>query len=86
MDEQRKEEILEQSLELAFNLKNKNMMAQGLSAIIPGLDKSKKTEISEKVFYLKCMGRCTYLHKGADALLRRAETLSSLAPYLDVSC
>ncbi len=86
MDKQRKEEILEQALELAFNLKGKSMMAQAISAIIPGLDKSKKKEISEKIFYLKRMGRCTYLYDRAAVLRKRAETLSSLAQYSDISC
>jgi hypothetical protein len=86
MDEERKEEILGQALELAFKLKDNGMKVQALSAIIPYLDESKQSEISVKVIYFKHMIKSKYLHRGAAALLRRAETLSSLAPYLDVSC
>jgi len=85
MDEERKEKILGQSLELAFKLKNNVMKVQALSAIIPYLDESRQREISVKIIYFKHMIQSKYLHRGAAALLRRAETLSSLAPYFDIS-
>jgi len=85
MDKQRKEEILEQALESAFNLKDKCMKVQALSAIIPYLDASKQKEISRKTIYSKHPSQSEYLRRGATALLRRTETLSSLVSYSNVS-
>jgi hypothetical protein len=85
MDKQRKEEILEQALESAFNLKDKGMQLKALANIIPYLDASKQKEISRKTIYLKQMDQSEYLRRGATALLRRIETLSSLVPYFDIS-
>ena len=86
MDVQRKEEILEQALELAFNLKDKGMKVQALTVIIPHLDESKQKEIIDKAVYFKHEVQSEYLRRGAAALLRRVETLSSLAPYFGFSC
>jgi hypothetical protein len=80
-----KKKIIEQALELVFNLKDKNMALKALSVIIPHLDKSRQKEISEKAVYFKHEVQSEYLRRGADALLRRVETLSSLTPHLDVS-
>jgi electron transfer flavoprotein alpha/beta subunit len=85
MDVQRKEEILEQALELAFNLKDKGMKVQALTVIIPHLDESKQKEIIDKAVYFKHEVQSKYLRREAAALLRRAETLLSLAPHLEVS-
>jgi len=87
MDEQRKEEIIEQALELALNLRDKDVRPQALSLMIPYLDESRQKEIIEKAAYLGGNGiQFEYLHRRASAILRRSEALSSLAPYLDISC
>jgi hypothetical protein len=86
MDEQRKEEILEQALELAFSLKDNGMKAQAFSVIIPYLDESRQKEISKRAICFKHEVQSEYLRRGAAALLRRVETLSSLAPYFGFSC
>ena len=86
MDEQRKEGILEQALELAFNLKDKGMKVQAFSVIIPHLAESRQKEISDRTVLFKHEAQYEYLRRGAAALLRRVETLSSLAPYFGFSC
>jgi hypothetical protein len=85
MDVQRKEEILEQALELAFNLKDKGMKVQALTVIILHLDESKQNEIIDKAVYFKHEVQSKCLRREATALLRRAETLLSLAPHFEVS-
>src|ERR1035437_3012516 len=85
MDEQRKEEIIEQALELAFNLKDNGMKARAFLLIIPHMDESRQKGISERAVYFKHEVQSEYLRRGAAALLRRVETLSSLAPYIGFS-
>ena len=85
MDGQKKQEILEQAIELAFNLKDKNMKLQAFSVIIPHMDESRKKEIIKKVVYFKHEVQSEYLRRGSAALLRRVETLSFLDPYQNIS-
>ena len=48
LSEQRKQEVIEQALELAFTLKDKDMGPEALSYILPYLDEPQRKEILKK--------------------------------------
>ena len=72
LNDQRKNEILGIALELAFNLKDKDMRPEAFSFIISYLSEPRKSEIIGEAFKLASAIKSEY---------RRSMALSSLAPY-----
>ena len=66
--------LSEQALQLAFNLKDKDMRSEAFSLIIPYLEEPRKSEIIGEAFKLASEIKSEY---------RKSRAFSSLAPYME---